>query len=560
VTALSQARVPRATLARPASNTVTAFVLLVGLLGLAIWSLTGVGLSLEQLQRGLAYAPQFLARTVPFVWPSFGELSWLSALTLSIVICGTVMAALISIPVAYLAARNTTSNALTRWIGRFLSVTSRAAPDAIMALIFATILGQGSLAGILALGIHSVGMISKLTADAIEQIDEGPRLALRAAGASKSQEFWGAIWPQIMPAFIAIVLHRTDINLRVSVILGFVGVAGLGYELSHALGTLNYREAMPYAITIFVLCVAFEILSSAVRKTLLGVQPTGRGIGDRVMRLTAKTQKSVSTVAATIDARRRPWDRDRRQTTGFAWGAIVAIVASIVIAANQTGATPNFWLNFNIAINRLWPPALASTKWESTAVAFLETVQIALAATLVALVFSLVIGAFAARNVAPNAATRGGFRFLLVLIRGLPELLLAILFIILIGLEPSAAVLALGIGGIGLLGKLVADSLEEVKPGPERALRATGATRLQIFGSATLPQAAPAFVGHILYLLDTNLRAATILGIIGAGGIGYQLAGAARIDQSEMLFLLICLMLIVYLLEGLSSWIRRLVK
>ena len=124
----------------------------------------------------------------------------------------------------------------------------------------------------------------------------------------------------------------------------------------------------------------------------------------------------------------------------------------------------------------------------------------------------------------------------------------------------SAAVLALGIGGIGLLGKLVADSLEEVKSGPERALRATGATRLQIFGSATLPQAAPAFVGHILYLLDTNLRAATILGIIGAGGIGYQLAGAARIDQSEMLFLLICLMLIVYLLEGLSSWIRRLVK
>lgn len=547
---------PRTTLAPPSRNTVTAAVLLFGLLAFSLWSLGEMDLRID-----FTYALSFLERTVPFVWPSLPDALWYSVLTLAIVISGTVMAAVLSIPVAYLAANNTTPAQSTRWLGRFLSVTSRAAPDAIMAMIFALVIGQGALAGVLALGLHSIGMISKLTADAIEQIDEGPRLALRAAGATRSQEFWGAVWPQIMPSYIATVLHRTDINLRVSVILGFVGVSGLGYELSHALNTLNYREAMPWAIIIFALCVAFEIISSVVRKTLLGVQPTGRGLGDRIVRRATRDRADGQKPAAGAAAGRiRPWTSERVKTTSFAWIAVVAIVASVVISATQGSNFTNFWLNASIAFNRLWPPALAESKWETTAEKLFETVQIAGAATLLALVASAVIGSFAARNVAPNAGVRGGFRFLLVIIRGLPELLLCIFFIILTGLGPGAAVIALGIGGVGLLGKLMADSLEEVNPGPERALRATGATRVQIFTSATLPQAAPAFVGHILYLFDTNIRAATILGIVGAGGIGYMLAGAARINQHELLVLLLCVLVIVFLVEALSSFIRQLIK
>jgi phosphonate transport system permease protein len=540
---------------RPSRNSITAAVLLLGLLAFSLWSLGEMDLRID-----FTYAMSFLERTVPFAWPSLADALWFSTLTLAIVISGTVMAAVLSIPVAYLAAKNTSPAGGTRWLGRFLSVTSRAAPDAIMAMIFALVIGQGALAGVLALGLHSIGMISKLTADAIEQIDEGPRLALRAAGATRGQEFWGAIWPQIMPSFIATVLHRTDINLRVSVILGFVGVSGLGYELSHALNTLNYREAMPWAIIIFVLCVAFEIVSSVVRKTLLGVQPTGRGLGDRIVRRASKAPAGPELRPATAHGRIRPWTGERVKTTAFAWIAVVAIGASVVISATQGSNFTNFWTNAGIAFNRLWPPALAESKWEATAEKLFETVQIAGAATLVALLFSIVIGSFAARNVAPNGGVRTGFRFLLVGIRGLPELLLCIFFIILTGLGPGAAVIALGIGGVGLLGKLMADSLEEVNPGPERALRATGATRAQIFASATLPQAAPAFIGHILYLFDTNIRAATILGIVGAGGIGYMLAGAARINQHELLVLLLCVLVIVFIVEALSSWIRQLIK
>lgn len=561
----------RPTLPKPNRDGVTAALLLAALLAIALWSMRGVGLSFDQIMKGSQYAASFLGRTVPFVWPSPGEIVWLSALTLAIVFCGTAMAAVISIPVAYFAARNTTPNRLSGLLGRFVGVTSRAAPDAIMAMIFALVIGQGALAGVLALGIHSVGMISKLTADAIEQIDPGPGRALRAAGATRAQEFWGATWPQILPAYIAIVLHRTDINLRVSVILGFVGVAGLGQQLSIAMQTLNYREAMPFAIIIFVLCVAFEVVSALIRRQLLGQQPAGRSIAQRlVRRFTAATAATAAIAAPAGPSSARPthaqlgragkipWTPERVQQATLIWSTVAVMVSSVIIAGTQGSSFANFWLNLDIAVGRLWPPSLAPDKWEATALALLETVQIAFAATLIAVVFSLLIGTFAARNVAPNPAVRGGARFLLVVIRGLPELLLALFFIILTGLGPGAAVLALGIGGVGLLGKLVADSLEEVAPGPERALATVGASRTQVFAGATVPQAIPSFVGHTLYLLDTNIRSATVLGIVGGGGIGYMLSSAARINQHELLFLLLCVLVIVFGVEALSSWLRRL--
>lgn len=552
----------RRTLPTPTRAQVLSTTILVGLLVVAAWSYAQVGPDPAQIARGSEYAGRFLARTVPFVWPSAGEILWLSALTLAIVFCGTAMAAALALPVAYLAARNTSPHRGARILGRFLSVFARALPDAIMALIFALILGQGSLAGILALGIHSVGMISKMTADAIEQIDEGPRMALRAAGATKSQEFWGAVWPQILPSYVATVLHRSDINLRVSVILGFVGVSGLGFELSHHMRTLNYREAMPYAIIIFVLCVLFEILSSAVRATLLGIQPTRRGLGDAVVRFARRGRQPArqEPQASGPASRVRPWTAERARITALAWSAILTMIASIVIAAREAPSFANFSLNAQIAWRRMWPPHLPAEKWGLTANALVETVQIGLAATLFGAVFSVLIGSLAARNVAPNAMVRTSSRLGLVVIRGVPELLLALFFIILTGLGSGAAVIALGIGGIGLLGKLIADSLEEVDPGPERALRATGATRSQIFGSATLPQASPAFIGHVLYLLDTNIRAATILGIVGGGGVGYILATAARLHHDELLVLLGCILVIVFALELLSTWIRQMVK
>ena len=546
---------PRRTLASPSGRVLTAAALLLGLVVAAVWSIVDLEVGLNQLERGLANAGRFLQRTVPFEWPSLGDVLWLSAMTLAIVVLGTLLATVISIPVAYLSAANTSPGGLvTRLLGRLIGIVSRATPDAFLALAFAMIIAQGALPGILALGLHSVGMISKLTADAIEQIDEGPRLALSAAGATKAQEFWGGIWPQILPSVIATVLHRADINLRATVVLGFVGVAGLGYELSLGLKSLNYREGIPYAIIMFALCIVFEIIATSVRSTLLGVRPSGRSLGGLLAR------RTVPAAAVAVDPLKQPWTPERRRLAGFSRSSIVVILAALAVISTSLPNFSLFWQNTGIALNRMLPPQIDEAKWGSVAEDFLITIQVGLAATLVGVILSAVFGVFAARNVAPNPTVRGVFRLLLVVNRGIPELLLAFFLIILTGLGATAGVVALAIGGIGLLGKLVADSLEEVDPGPERALRATGASRAQIFFAATLPQAAPAIVGHVLYLLDTNVRASSLLGVIGGAGIGFTILQASRINHQEMLALLIVMVFVVLAIEALSSLIRSLVK
>lgn len=531
----------------------TGGVLLV-LLAIAGWSLIETLPRGGQFERTASHAMRFLERTIPFSWPGPTEILWLSAVTVAITVCGTLVAGVLSLPVAVLAARNVGRSKIAVVIGRALGVFTRAVPDAFLVLILAMVVSRGALPGILAIGIHSIGMISKLTADAIEQIDEGPRNALRAAGATPAQQFWGAIWPQIVPSYIATMLHRTDINLRGSVILGIVGVPGLGYELGQALSTLDYTRAGPYALALLVLCLALEIVSSFVRAELLGHVSTGKSLGSRLVRRLANTRRhATGTLSQTT---RAVLFSGRRRRALWVSAAAAIIIGSIAVSVTITGPQGDVLENAKIAWQRLFPPALPSGEWGDVALAFAETIQIALAATLIALAVSVVIGPLAARGTASMSGLRPAMRGVLVGIRGIPELLMAFFLVILTGLGPSAAVIALGFGGIGLLGKLYADSIEEVERGPALAVRAAGGSALQTFVTATFRQSAPALVGHTLYLLDSNVRSAAILGVIGAGGVGMMMDESSRLDQHEFAMLVIVLFVVVSGIEALSSWIR----
>jgi phosphonate transport system permease protein len=495
-------------------------------------------------------------------------------MTLGIVIAGTFLAFLVSIPVAYGAARNTTPNPTVMVACRAIGIVARAIPAVAFASIFVFLFALGPLPGILAFFFHSIGMISKMMADAIEQIDEGPRLAIRSTGGSKAQEFWSGVVPQALPAWIAVCLHRADINLRETVILGYVGVAGLGLELSNSIHALNYRRAFPLAITIIALCILFEIVSSMVRSRLLGVRPTGKGIGDSLVRAAARRSPrfaaSIEKPGVTTDraaaiqaAMTRPWTGERLASRIAIWVAVVVVAGSFVAAQARWSDLFTFWDNLPILLDKdnLWPPTLGIYTPEQVLGAILVTFQVAFAATLMSAVLSIVVGSFAARNVAPNRYLRTGFRGLLLVIRGIPELILAILFVIVTGLGAQAGTLALAIGGIGLLGKLIADSLEEVDNGPERAISAVGGTRLQVYFASTLPMSIPAFVAHLLYLLEQNVRAATLLGIVGGGGIGLYLYDSLRVSKYDQVtaFLLLIIVLVL-VIEGIAVFIRKALK
>jgi len=513
-------------------------------------ALGGVGIDPAAMVASWSNAERFFARVGGLSFPDPGQLLYFTGLTLGLVICGTLLAAVVSVPIAYLAAANTTPGNGWRAAARFVGVLTRAVPDVVLAMVFVLIFSLGTLPGILAIGIHSIGMISKLFADAIEQIDEGPRLAIRAAGGSRLQEFAAGVLPQVMPSWVATVLHRNDINLRGSVILGYVGVVGLGMQMSFAFKSLNYGLGLGYALVIFVLCVVMEVVSSAVRAAMLGIAPTGRGIGDRVVRAVAP---------ADLHARlRRPWDRPRVRNAVWGWSAVAVIVGSVLICDIHWSELITVWAKVPALAAQFWPPSFGSYDAGTMLGAMGETIAIALAATLLTLIVSVVVGSLAARNVAPTRGLRAGMRLLLVLVRGIPEIILAIVLIVITGLGAQAGTIALAVGGVGLLGKLIADSFEEVKRGPERALVATGATRLQVYAGATLPQGARALIGHTFYLLDTNIRAATLLGIVGAGGVGYYLLNASQGSNYGTVTAIVLMILVTVLaVEGLAMWMRR---
>ena len=558
-------RAPR----RPVSpERIAAALTLLAIIGVAFAALADVEISIPDMIASWGNAERFFARVGGLSFPEPGELLGLIALTVGLVLTGTLLAAIISVPVAYLAAANTSPSNGWRAAARFFGVLTRALPDVVLAMVFVLMFSLGALPGILAIGIHSIGMISKMFADAIEQIDEGPRLAIRAAGGSKLQEFTSGILPQVLPSWIATVLHRNDINLRGSVVLGYVGVAGLGLEMSYAFKSLDYGLGLGIAVVIFALCVVMEIISSAVRGAMLGGIATRRTWADRIVhrRRAAGPGARAATPSTTRPAwaqtpetaLRRPWTAARVRNTIAGCATVVLIVAAVWVCHINAMDFVTFWARIPAVAVQFWPPSFGVYGAEVMFEALRETIAIALAATLLTLAPSLLIGSFAARNVAPHGGIRGAARFVLVGIRGVPELILAIILIVITGLGTQAGTIALAFGGIGLLGKLVADSLEEVDRGPERALVATGATRLQVYAGATVPQGAQALIGHSFYLLDTNIRAATILGIVGGGGVGYYLLNASQGSEYGMVTAIVLMILVtVLVVEGLAMWMRK---
>ncbi|MFE5813327.1 phosphonate ABC transporter, permease protein PhnE [Streptomyces sp. NPDC056479] len=572
----------RRTVPRPRAGDLAALLVIAALTAFACWAFADLRINAATLVDSASNAADFAGRMFPLDFPPPAELLRLCGQTMAVVMCATLLSVLLSVPVAVLAAGNTTPHPSARFAARGVIVLARAVPDVVLAIVFFRVFGLGALTGVLAMGLHSVGMVGKMYADAIEQIDEGPRTAVRATGAGRLQQLVSGVLPQVLPSLVANALHRLDINLRISVVLGFVGVNGLGFEIAGALNALDYRRGMALALVVLVLCVLVELVSGAIRRVLL----RNAGTGGRRTRAKGAASQSSATRRPVLAAVPRaaasdrpdphnpaqsvrpavaprispPWNARRVRRTVYSAVTVLALVASVWGA----GLAPEQFFgalgNLGGTLGLFWPPQTGGILPDLLTDLF-DTIKIAFAATLIGAVLALPIGALAARNVAPSPATAAVFRVVVVLVRGVPELVLAIVFVVITGLGAVAGALALGVGAVGLLGKLVADSLEEVDPGVEAAVRATGAGRLQVFCSATLPQAAPAFVGHVLYQLDVNIRSATLLGIVGAGGIGFDLLNASRVlDFGVVTTVLLMVFATVLAVELLAVWLRRVVR
>jgi phosphonate transport system permease protein len=192
--------------------------------------------------------------------------------------------------------------------------------------------------------------------------------------------------------------------------------------------------------------------------------------------------------------------------------------------------------------------------------ATLETVQMALAGTFLALVVAFPLGFLAARNTTPHRLVYYGVRAGLNLVRTIPDLALGLLFVAAVGLGAFAGTLALAVHTATVLGKLLSESVENIDEGVVEAIRATGAGYSQILSFAVLPQILPDLISFTLYRLETNIRAASVLGLIGAGGIGYLMNTSFRTFQyQEAAAIVLVLIALVMFVDHLSSRLRALV-
>jgi phosphonate transport system permease protein len=244
--------------------------------------------------------------------------------------------------------------------------------------------------------------------------------------------------------------------------------------------------------------------------------------------------------------------RLRRRLKQAVW--LVLAVAVLWFTAHQIKFSPiavangvPFMWDF---LTRLFPPDLSYLSNLSTAT--VETIQIAIWGTLLAIILSIPLSLLGARNTSPHILVFHATRIFLNALRAINELVFALIFVSAVGLGPFAGVLAIALHATGMLAKFVAEEIESVDKGQIEAQLATGASRMQVILFGVIPQVIPSFIGYSIYRLDVSIRSATVLGLVGAGGLGFSLIQTMKLFKYHQTATCI---LVIFILVLVSDWI-----
>lgn len=241
---------------------------------------------------------------------------------------------------------------------------------------------------------------------------------------------------------------------------------------------------------------------------------------------------------------------------GYA-AAVVIILWSFAGAGFSIDKVVSAPPRFADFMDRAFPPNMAPDVLARLSGKMVETLQIALAGAVIGVILSLPIALLAARGLIAGPVVNQILRNVLGFIRAVPDIAWALVFVVAVGLGPFAGMLAIAVDTIGFCGRFFADDMEAVEKGPSESLAATGARRLDFVACATIPAAAPAFVSTSLFALEKAVRSSTILGLVGAGGIGIELkVGFDLFDYPTAMTVILMIAVVVIGIEQLSGWVR----
>ncbi len=568
---------------------ITKLLLTIGLLSLGVYLVRYLQFAPGELASGLFKKGGYLSRALPPTFTStnsvggdprseWGITATQLIRTLIMAWAGTGFAAVLSFPVGLLAARNITPHRFASVVARGFISFCRATPEIVFATVFVLIASIGERAGVLALAVHSIGMLAKLLSDRIEEVDEKPLEAARAAGATRIQMIYNAVLPQVVPSWVNNIVYRFDINLRASAVLGFVGAGGIGILLQSDLkNATRYPLGMATALSLAAVIVLVEIFSNLLRRHLNGVESKLT----REVRDTSVATSKVNSKTAGARSLTPPMTRERGSFIILVWSGIglwlwcmwqvgmftlksvrpfgfsFSVPQGIAIPVKALGQITQYWPSWD-TVGYLYKGAVITghSAWTH---AWRDTLVIAGGAAFMAIVVAFPVAFLVARSTSPSRPVSWLFRTVLVCARSLPEIALVFFFVSAIGLQsPFPAAAAMAVGAFAFVTKLTADDLHGVGEGPQEALRANGATRGQEVVGAVLPSAIPMIVANAVYCLDVCVRGGVLLGTIAGVGVGYLFTQTGFLPnpfQTVGAFVL-STFVIIFSIERLGAFVR----
>ena len=381
----------------------------------------------------------------------------------------------------------------------------RAIPDLTLAILCVISFGIGVGAGTLALAIYYAAAVSKMFGDLFATARREPVDALRAIGATRLQLGAWAFLPLTASDLLSYGSYEFESAIRASIIIGAVGGGGLGSELVGSLAAFDYHRVTTQLIALILVIAVFD--------------------------------------HATVWLRRYP---------KALWALAPIGVWCVVIFMSKVTINPETLQT----LGSMFPPHLSLQDWRDLPGLLFDTIWMAFAGTALAVLVAIPLGAMSARNLAPKWLAVPVRRFLESL-RAIPEIVWGLLLVAYIGVGPAAGAVALGLHSAGCLGKLFAECIENVRPAPVAALSATGAGPVAVFAYGLAPLSFAPVAAHTLFRLDWNLRMATVVGLIGAGGIGQALYNAQQLFFYRTMMAYVALTwLLVLGFDALSTHIR----
>lgn len=500
-----------------------AVVALLFVLALYGWALRGVEFDLSYIFQYGGKFFELLGRMYPPDFSIFPDLIRPLLQTLQMATLGTFFGALMALPLVIFGSQLVVRSALVYWPMRTLMNILRTIPDLLYAVLFVAAMGIGPVAGVAALSFFACAIIAKLTSESADNINPKPIEAVEAVGAGKLQVIRYAVLPQLIPAFIDHVIYVFELNVRVATVMAYVGAGGIGSQLITTIEWFRYDRAMTVVLTIFATVIVIDIIANRIRDALL------HGI---VLSWPVR------------------W---------IGMGLVIGLIGWSFLSLEID--FPRLIRGVDYFGNLLWAIVTdPATEYFQLAVQrMIQSLQIALVGTTISFLLSFPLGFLASRRYTGVPVLLAvGMKQLPNAIRAFPELILAIFFIATFGPGPLPGVLAIAIHSIGMLGKFNAEIVEKIRKEPVEALQSAGASRLQVFRYAVLPQVLPEFLALFLYRFEINVRAASVLGIVGAGGIGSLINEAqSRHAWDTVGICLIVIIPTVMAIDFLSARIRK---